>query len=79
MNIEVALRERGASMRDIVRIRYVIRDNTEWQDCRYVVRRWLGSVRPAQSVIQANPMDEHCRIEIEVTARKTGMGHNYAD
>jgi len=66
-------------MKDIVRIRYVLKDVSEWSDCRRVLRRWLGAVRPATSVMQAILLDDMVRIEVEVTARKTGQLHNYAD
>jgi len=79
LNIEVLLREGGATMKDIVRIRYVLKDISEWKDCRRVLRRWLGAVRPASSVQQAIMLDDMVRIEVEVTARKTGQLHNYAD
>ncbi|KAH8598276.1 Endoribonuclease L-PSP/chorismate mutase-like protein [Bisporella sp. PMI_857] len=79
INIETALREGGATMKDIVRIRYILKDASEWRDCRRVLRKWLGSVRPASSVMQAVLLDDTVRIEIEVTARKTGERHEYAD
>ena len=79
LNVEVLLREGGATMKDIVRIRYVLKDISEWSDCRRVLRRWLSAVRPATSVMQAILLDDKVRIEVEVTARKTGQLHNYAD
>lgn len=72
MNVDAALKEAGASMADVVRVRYVLKDAKEWRDCWPVLRKWLGGVRPASSVIQAGMVDEVMRIEVEVTARKTG-------
>jgi len=79
LNIQVALQEGGATVKDIVRIRYILKDVSEWRDCRRVLRKWVGAVRPASSVMQAVLLDDKVRIEIEVTARKTGQMHNYAD
>lgn len=61
-------------MRDVVRVRYVLVDRNEWSDCWPVLRKWLGNVRPAFSVIQAGLMSDVTRIEVEVTARRTGVG-----
>jgi hypothetical protein len=46
----------------------------EWRDCWPTMRKWLGSVRPASTVMQAVLMDDNVRIEIEVTARKSRIG-----
>ncbi|RDW62203.1 hypothetical protein BP6252_11636 [Coleophoma cylindrospora] len=75
LNIQAALRDGGASMSDIVRVRYVLKDGSEWRDCWPVLRKWLGNVRPAFSVIQAGLLDEQVRIEIEVTAKRNGVGY----
>lgn len=63
-------------MRDIVRIRYVLVNRNEWEDCWPTLRKWLGNVRPAFSVVQAGLLKEGdgARIEVEVTARRTGVG-----
>lgn len=37
---------------------------------RPVLQKWLGSVRPAATMIQAGLMEEAMKIEVEVTARK---------
>ncbi|KAL3419729.1 endoribonuclease L-PSP [Phlyctema vagabunda] len=76
-NIQRELHKSGASMQDIVRVRYVLRDTSEWRDCWPVLRKYLGHIRPASSVMQAGLLEESMRIEIEVTARKMGLG--YAD
>ena len=35
-----------------------------------MLQKWLGSVRPAATMIQAGLMEEAMKIEVEVTARK---------
>lgn len=69
-NIEAALAEAGAGIRDIVRIRYILPDAAEFEACWPVLRRWLDEVRPAATMLVAGLMDPRMRIEIEVTARR---------
>jgi enamine deaminase RidA (YjgF/YER057c/UK114 family) len=68
-NIEAALAEAGASLRDVVRVLYILRDGAEFPDCWPVLRKHLGEIRPAATMIAAGLADPRIRIEIEVTAR----------
>lgn len=68
-NIDAALREAGAAMADVVRVRYILPDADDWPSCWPVTRAWLGAVRPAATMIVAALQDPRMRIEIEVTAR----------
>lgn len=67
-NIEAALREAGATLRDIVRVTYVLPNAADFEPCWPVLRRYLGDVRPAAMMISAGLADPRMRIEIEVTA-----------
>jgi enamine deaminase RidA (YjgF/YER057c/UK114 family) len=67
-NIQSALSEAGASLADIVRINYVLPEGSEFSRCWPVLRKYLGSVRPAAMMICANLLDPRMRIEIEATA-----------
>jgi enamine deaminase RidA (YjgF/YER057c/UK114 family) len=69
-NIESALREAGSSLKDIVRVRYILPNGAEFPECWPVLRRYLGEIRPAATMIAAGLADPRMRIEIEVTARK---------
>ncbi len=69
-NIEYALQQAGASMADIVRVRYIVPVAAEFESCWPVLRRCFGDVRPAATMISAGLADPRMRIEIEVTARK---------
>lgn len=69
-NIEAALREADAYIADIVRVRYILPDASEFPLCWPVLRRWLGDVRPAATMWSAGLIDPAIRIEIEVTARR---------
>lgn len=70
-NIHQALREAGADIRDIVRVRYILPDRTDFPRTWPVLKRWLGDVRPAATMMVAGLMEEAMRIEIEVTAKRS--------
>jgi enamine deaminase RidA (YjgF/YER057c/UK114 family) len=69
-NIEKALADAGASMADVVRVTYILPDRRDFEPCWPVLRRYLGEVRPAATMIVAGLVDERMRIEIEVTAKR---------
>jgi len=69
-NIEAALQQAGATLRDVVRVTYVLPDGEEFPQCWPVLRRYFGDVRPAAMMISARLLDPRMRIEIEVTALK---------
>jgi enamine deaminase RidA (YjgF/YER057c/UK114 family) len=67
-NIEAALAEAGASLRDVVRVTYVLPVAEEFPACWPVLRRFFGEIRPAAMMIAAGLADPRMKIEIEVTA-----------
>jgi enamine deaminase RidA (YjgF/YER057c/UK114 family) len=69
-NIEAALGEAGASMRDIVRVTYVLPHAADFPKCWPTFRKHLGQIRPAAMMISAGLSDPRMRIEIQVTARR---------
>ena len=69
-NIEAALHEAGAGMRDIVRVVYVLPNAADFPACWPVLRKWFGDIRPAAMMISAGLADPRMKIEIEVTARR---------
>ena len=69
-NIEMALRQAGSSLADVVRVHYILPDAAEFSECWPVLRKYLGEIRPAATMISAGLADPRMRIEIEVTARK---------
>ncbi|KAK3319263.1 Endoribonuclease L-PSP/chorismate mutase-like protein [Apodospora peruviana] len=68
-NIASALSEAGAGFKDIVRVRYILPERNDFSQTWPVLRKWLGEVRPAATILQAGLMEEVMKIEIEVTAR----------
>lgn len=69
-NIEGALREAGSSLKDVVRVTYVLPNGSEFEQCWPVLRKYFGDVRPAAMMISAGLADPRMKIEIEVTALK---------
>ena len=69
-NIQSALAEAGSSLRDVVRVTYVLPDAGEFRQCWPILRKYFGEVRPAAMMISAGLADPRMRIEIEVTARR---------
>ena len=69
-NIASALEQAGASLKDVVRVTYVLPNGSEFPECWPVLRQYFGDVRPAAMMICAGLADPRMRIEIEVTALK---------
>ena len=69
-NIQAALEQAGSSLRDVVRVTYVLPNGDDFQKCWPVLRKYFGDVRPAAMMISAGLADPRMKIEIEVTARK---------
>lgn len=70
--IEKALGEAGASMADVVRVRYILPDGDDFERCFPVLQEVFGAVRPAATMIIARLMNPEMKIEVEVTARLPG-------
>jgi len=69
-NIDAALHQAGATMADVVCVRYILPDAALWEACWPITGRWLGDVRPAATMFVAGLQDPRMLIEIEVTARR---------
>ncbi len=69
-NIDAALRQAGSSLKDVVRVTYVLPNGGEFEQCWPVLQKHFGSVRPAAMMISAGLADPRMKIEIEVTALK---------
>jgi enamine deaminase RidA (YjgF/YER057c/UK114 family) len=69
-NIEAALKEAGAGLKDVVRVHYLLPVAADFEKTWPVLRRYFGEVRPAATMFEAKLADPRIRIEIEVTALK---------
>ena len=68
--ISKVLAEAGSSLADVVRVRYILPRVEDFEPCWPVLRKYLGEIRPAATMIEAGLSDPRMKIEIEVTARK---------
>lgn len=74
-NIVAALAEAGATLADTVRVNYILSDAADFPACWPTLKRYLGDVRPAATMISAGLADPRMKIEIQITARKTRAPH----
>jgi enamine deaminase RidA (YjgF/YER057c/UK114 family) len=77
-NIQAALEQAGAGLRDVVRVTYIVPQAADFQPCWPVLRKYFGEARPAATMISAGLADPRMRIEIEVTARRPPFDHGSA-
>jgi len=68
-NIEAALAEAGASLADVVRVRYYLPNPADWPAIVPVLGEVFGSIRPAATALFCGLVDPRMKVEIEVTAR----------
>jgi enamine deaminase RidA (YjgF/YER057c/UK114 family) len=69
-NIVAALAQANATLADVVRVHYILRNAEDFPACWPVLREYLGTVRPAATMFEAKLADARIKIEIEVTALK---------
>ena len=69
-NIQSALEQAGSSLRDVVRVTYVLPKASDFSQCWPILKKHFGDVRPAAMMISAGLADPRIQIEIEVTALK---------
>jgi len=68
-NIDRALEEAGSSLDQIVRVRYIFPDRSDFEPCWPVIKKYLGKARPAATILIAGLLEDVMKVEIEVTAR----------
>ena len=69
-NIEAALAAAGATLADVVRVRYLLPVAADFERCWPALREVFGTSRPAATMMQVGLLDPAMKIEIEVTARR---------
>ena len=72
-NIEAALVEAGATLADIVRVRYYLPDPADWPKIVPILGEVFRAIRPAATALVCGLIDPRMKIEIEVTARRRGQ------
>lgn len=79
-NIEAALAQAGSSLRDTVRVHYLLPRGEDFEACWPVLREVFGEIRPAATMFVAPLLDGRMKIEIEVTAlRQATTGVSQTD
>ena len=68
-NIGEALQAAGSGFDDVVRVRYIFPERSDFEPCWPIFRRYLGRARPAATMMVAGLLNEAMRLEVEVTAR----------
>jgi enamine deaminase RidA (YjgF/YER057c/UK114 family) len=68
-NVERALAQAGATLRDVVRVTYILPRREDFAPCWPALRRAFGGAPPAATMMVAELLDPRMRIEIQVTAR----------
>ena len=66
--IDAALHEAGCTFADVVRVRYILPDRSEFEPCWPLLAAAFGANPPAATMIEAGLIDPAHRIKIEVTA-----------
>jgi enamine deaminase RidA (YjgF/YER057c/UK114 family) len=71
-NIAAALKGAGFDLSDTVRVHYILPRVEDFEPCWPVLRKYFGEVKPAATMFVAGLADPRMKIEIEVTARRSG-------
>ena len=69
-NIETALAEAGATLADVVRVRYYVPNLDDWPAIAPILGEVFGAIRPAATALVCGLVDLRMKIEIEVTAKR---------
>lgn len=66
--ISKTIRDSGASMADVVRVRYMLPDAADFEACWPLLQATFGANPPAATMVVCGLIDPKYKIEIEVTA-----------
>ena len=66
--ISATLSDAGATPADIVRVRYILPDRSDFPTIWPLLREFFGPAKPAATMVQASLMEAAMKVEIEVTA-----------
>lgn len=66
--IEAALGEAGATLADVVRTRIFVRELADWPAVARAHGELFGAIRPACTLVRAEPIEPEMLVEIEAEA-----------
>ncbi len=66
--IAASIEALGGAMEDIVRTRIYLRDASQWEPVSRVHGRYLGDVRPANTLVEVSRLVGDYEVEIEAEA-----------
>ncbi len=69
-NIAAALAQADATLDDVVRVMFIVPNRADWEPCYPTIKKYLGTARPASTLIHALLQTDAMKIEIEVTAKR---------
>jgi enamine deaminase RidA (YjgF/YER057c/UK114 family) len=69
-NIKAAMEKAGFGLEHIVRVHYILPKAGDFAACWPAMRKFLGDIRPAATMLVAALVDPRMKIEIEVTGKK---------
>ena len=69
-NISAALAEADASLRDVVRVRVYLSEQSDFERVAPILGRYFRDIRPANTTVVCTLCDPRMKVEIEVTARR---------
>ena len=70
-NIASALAQAGLSLDDVVRVRYLLTDASQFEPLAPIFGEYFAKARPAATAMVVGLIDPRMKIEIEVTARSS--------
>ncbi|MBA3420596.1 MAG: RidA family protein [Thermoleophilaceae bacterium] len=69
-NVESALAQAGASLRDVVQTRLYVRDIERWEDVGRAHAEIFGEIRPVTTMVEVSGLvDPSMLVEVETVAR----------
>jgi enamine deaminase RidA (YjgF/YER057c/UK114 family) len=69
-NIITCLKDADSDLNDIVRVLYIVPKANEFERCWPILRKYLGNIRPAATMLSSGLADPRMKIEIQVTAKR---------
>ena len=67
-NIEEALNKAASSLEDVVKVTYILPNKADFEQCWPILRKYLGKIKPAATMLEAGLADPAMKIEFEVVA-----------